>query len=91
MIGNGTGGFRFVDETRDNVLHRNNIFGNGSGDLNCGVRNESGFVVDATRNYWGAPTGPGPDPADEAHGACEAAGSQTNTTPFATEPFVPEP
>jgi hypothetical protein len=43
--------------------------------------------LDATNNYWGAPTGPGPDPAVEV---CNMAGSTRSTTavsPWATQPF----
>jgi hypothetical protein len=54
-------------------LRKNRIFGNlgekvfyQSEALNCGIVNNSGELVDATWNYWGAATGPGPDPADEA-------------------------
>jgi hypothetical protein len=74
------------------TIHRNNIVGNaedfGFGD-NCGLTNQSGTVIDAKRNFWGAATGPGPNPADNAgpNSGCDAAGSSTDVLPFATEAF----
>lgn len=70
-------------------LTRNNIFGNGfggqgQGDANCGLVNNSGALVDARRNFWGAPTGPGPDPADAI---CDISPSTTSSVPFAPTPF----
>jgi hypothetical protein len=50
------------------------------------MQNNTGASVTATNNYWGAASGPGPDPADQA---CDAAGSTTITTPFATSDFTP--
>jgi nitrous oxidase accessory protein NosD len=67
---------------------RNNIFGNNTvpleGHVNCGILNDTNAVVQATKNFWGAPTGPGADPADEA---CETAGGQIIHTPFAERQF----
>jgi hypothetical protein len=67
---------------------RNNIFGNNNvsldGHVNCGILNDTNAVVQATNNFWGAPTGPGADPADDA---CEAAGGQIIHTPFAEKQF----
>ncbi|NMO15972.1 hypothetical protein HPC49_17180 [Pyxidicoccus fallax] len=77
-------------------LHRNNIYGNLGLPLfgffpalpNCGLANRSGSDIDATRNYWGAPSGPGPDPADDAGpgSICDLNG-ETLVTPFAPRPF----
>ena len=54
----------------------------------CGLRNgtEVGVAqnLPATNNFWGAATGPGPDPADDV---CNDPGGSTVTTPFATKPF----
>jgi parallel beta-helix repeat protein len=62
----------------------NNIFANGVDDPSyCGFENGSGTAVDATNNFWGAASGPGPDPAD---GVC--GDSVTITSPFATEQFA---
>ncbi|HYO55449.1 right-handed parallel beta-helix repeat-containing protein [Archangium sp.] len=76
-------------------LHRNNIFGNLGVAIggffpplpNCGLANNSGSTIDATRNFWGAPTGPGPDPADDAgpESICDRNG-MTIVTPFETRP-----
>ena len=59
-----------------------NIYGNGTdgGFINCGI-NVSGGTLTATDVWWGAATGPGPDPADAACNMLPAA-----TTPFATMP-----
>ena len=77
------------------ALHRNNIFGNLGVAIggffpplpNCGLANNSGSTINATRNFWGAPTGPGPDPADEAGpgSICDQNGL-TIVTPFETRP-----
>src|SRR5437899_12678615 len=58
----------------------NNIFGNGS----CGLQNNTGALVTASRNFWGAATGPGSDPADAV---CNDASSTTIVEPVATKPF----
>ena len=52
----------------------------------CGLFNGTGTTVTATDNFWGAVTGPGPDPADQA---CNGSGSSTVTTPFATTDYTP--
>ena len=63
-------------------IARNNIVSNRV----CGLYNLPGvpFLM-AANNYWGAATGPGPDPAD---GVCNAPGTSTQVTPFSTRPFV---
>jgi hypothetical protein len=50
------------------VVTQNNIYGNG--DLaNCGLEHlGQAAPVQASRNFWGAATGPGDDPADEIVG-----------------------
>jgi parallel beta-helix repeat protein len=59
----------------------NNIYGN----LMCGIFNLSKTTIDARRNYWGAASGPGPNPADNV---CNDEGVDiTLTTPFATTSF----
>jgi hypothetical protein len=77
-------------------IKHNMIFGNVGERLfspftptpNCGVVNDSGATVDATRNYWGAASGPGDDPADNAGpgSGCDLNGV-TVTEPFAKRPF----
>jgi parallel beta-helix repeat protein len=66
----------------------NNIFGNLGAGSGCGLINESGRTIDATKNFWGAATGPGVDPADKAgpgSGCDHGPGSVTQVAPFATE------
>jgi hypothetical protein len=48
---------------------------------NCGLANFTGETLNATNSYWGAPTGPGADPADVACG-----NDPVTTTPFARSP-----
>ena len=54
----------------------NNVIGN-----QCGLRHFGFTTVLATNNYWGAASGPGPDPADAV-----CSGLAT-TSPFAATPF----
>jgi hypothetical protein len=70
------------DEDVDVLITDNNIIGNGlaNGEL-CGVRNLSGGIVLATRNYWGS-VSPGTE-----NGACDVSdGSKTITTNPDLEP-----
>ena len=62
------------------TITENNIFGNGS----CGLQNNTGAVVTASGNFWGAATGPGSDPADAV---CNDASSTTIVEPVAAQPF----
>jgi parallel beta helix pectate lyase-like protein len=82
--GNGAAGVELVAPA---TLAGNDFYGNGrdpaADAANCGVRNSSGATIVATRNFWGAATGPGADPADEA---CDVSGA-TLVSPFATRPF----
>jgi hypothetical protein len=66
------------------VIQKNNIFGN----LSCGLLNTGAPGLAATNNYWGAATGPGPNPADTV---CNQNGGTTTTTPFATARFAINP
>jgi hypothetical protein len=80
-------------------FEQNNIYGNGVGSSvgapglpNCGLWATGGFPggdMVAANNFWGAATGPGPDPADGAGpgSGCDVEGAQTVVTPFATTPF----
>jgi hypothetical protein len=75
----------------------NNLFGNGASAGNCGLfvqnadTNNNSLAVTATGNFWGAPSGPGPDPADTAGTSdciSSVAGAVTVVTaPFATSQF----
>lgn len=75
FIGNMRFGVHILRPATNIALHRNNIFGNGSG-----VLSTSRSVVSATNNFWGSATGPGSDPADEVSGT-------VTFRPFATQPF----
>jgi hypothetical protein len=46
-------------------------------------------TVLAASDYWGAATGPGPKPADDAGpgSGCDQNGATTTVTPFASNPF----
>ncbi|MBX5461793.1 MAG: right-handed parallel beta-helix repeat-containing protein [Steroidobacteraceae bacterium] len=87
-------GIRFV-AGEGNEVHGSNIYGNrgneGRRQMRCGVLNASRATVVATGNYWGARTGPGEYPADQAGKVPECDvqdGSRTVFAPFASEPFV---
>lgn len=76
MIGNkscglGINGF-LVAGLVDLTITGNSFYGNLS---NCATFNNTFTVIDARRNFWGASTGPGADPADENQG------NQTIVTP----------
>lgn len=75
---------RVVNNGAPIAVNQNNIFGNNTaalnGNVNCGVLNGTAAAVDATKNFWGAPTGPGANPADDA---CDVGGGQIIHTPFA--------
>lgn len=60
FLGNGLGIslFRPTGALTVTDITDNNIFGNGS----CGLQNNTGALVTASGNFWGAATGPGSDP-----------------------------
>lgn len=62
------------------VATNNNLMGN-----QYGIENDGVAGLPATENYWGAATGPGPDPADEMRNL--DANAAAIVTPFATKPF----
>lgn len=90
VIGNRGNGFFFNPDAQPAVLRRNNIFGNLLN--NCGIANQSGETIDARNNFWGAATGPGADPADNAGpgSGCDIHGT-TKVIPFATQEFAGKP
>jgi hypothetical protein len=87
IVGNRAGGigvFTFGAAPPAARIRENNIYGSPASPehgIGCGVLNNAGVQTDARNNYWGAPTGPGPKPAD---GVC---GGLVTTTPFSTRPF----
>ena len=92
VITDGSSFGLFILSGSDNRVQRNDIFGNRGNQLqqvNCGLANFTGTTVLATNNYWGAPTGPGDDPADTVGPSCDfdTPGSVTIFEPFATRPF----
>jgi hypothetical protein len=80
-IGNRLDGF-LITGVFTGTFEKNNIVGNGDSGLgNCGLRTAPSSVLSLPNNYWGAPTGPGPNPADQT------CGGTTMVTPFATNAF----
>jgi len=84
IVDNQSGGVGIRQFSATVTFTMNNIYGNAPG-TNCGLENVSGKLVDATKNYWGAASGPGPDPADDA--CFDGAQNFIITVPFATKPF----
>lgn len=84
-LGNGVAGIQIDPMSASPVLAGNDVIGNGgSNGTLCGVSNLSPLQVAATQSYWGAATGPGPRPADDA---CSGLGAGVIVTePFATKP-----
>ncbi len=98
VVGNAGFGVRERGRAIDR-LEQNNIYGNGYGGgvaptvPNCGLVVDGGYPggnVIATNNFWGAATGPGRNPADNAGAAsgCGAASASTVVAPFAAAPFA---
>ena len=86
-IGNAVAGVEIAAESDAPLLSKNNFIGNGTPEGNgCGVLSSASSPVEAATSYWGAATGPGPRPADDA---CGAAG--VVATPFATKPIKVKP
>lgn len=51
------------------TVEKSSIYGNAGSGFNCGINKTSAFgSVLAQQNYWGASSGPGPDPADQLCG-----------------------
>jgi parallel beta-helix repeat protein len=85
VIDNSGDGIRVF--SKDATITQNNIFGNGTSGSNCGLLNVSGTVLTAPNNFWGAASGPGPDPADAVGEACGGHPDPTIVDPVATKPF----
>jgi len=85
VFANGSSGISFNGPA---TATKNNLYGNGDFDLyvkGCGTSNNGVVGVNATNNYWGAPSGPGAGTADTV---CNYDGGVTRFTPFATKPFT---
>jgi parallel beta-helix repeat protein len=76
VVGNGLG--IYVVGPFTGTIARNDIFGNAL----SGLENTLATEILAPGNFWGAPTGPGLDPADPVTGP-----GPVNAVPFATKPF----
>ena len=61
IIGNKQLGLRVF--TSNILITENNIFDNGTLGSNCGLQSDAASLA-APYNFWGAASGPGPDPAD---------------------------
>ncbi|HWM67216.1 MAG TPA: right-handed parallel beta-helix repeat-containing protein [Steroidobacteraceae bacterium] len=93
IVGNGVG--LSINRTSAGVkVNKNNLYGNGTDGSNCAII-VSQNSADARNNYWGAPTGPGKDPADQVgqEPFCDGTvpGNDAGmpvTTPFSKDPFV---
>lgn len=85
LIGNTRFGIMVQQGPVRTLVRENNFYGNGvSTDVfgvNCGLANFTGETLNAVNSYWGAPTGPGAEPADVACG-----NDPVTTTPFARSP-----
>jgi parallel beta helix pectate lyase-like protein/uncharacterized protein DUF1565 len=93
VIGNAVG-FSLQQRTAFLKISKNNIYGNGTDGSNCGIT-VAQTGADARNNYWGAPTGPGVDPADQVGEEPLCNGTIPNndaglplTTPFSKDPFA---
>jgi hypothetical protein len=83
IVGNGLYGGRVTVNAGPavGVVQKNNFVGSRD---DCAFVNLGTAGLVATNNYWGAATGPGPDPADQF---CDFGTGTTTVVPFATKPF----
>jgi nitrous oxidase accessory protein NosD len=87
-IGNAVAGVEIAAESDAPLLSKNNFIGNGAPEGNgCGVLSSASSPVEARDSYWGAATGPGPRPADDACGGTAG----VVAIPFATKPIKVKP
>ena len=82
IIGNKQLGLRVF--TSNVSITENNIFSNGTFGGNCGLQSDAATLA-APYNFWGAASGPGPDPADAV--CVSTAGNVVTVAPVATQPF----
>lgn len=81
FVGNGGAGLWLIGPVTE--ISRNNIYGNDPSG-NCGVLNQTDTAVEMTKNFWGAASGPGVNPADDV---CNMGTSSTTVGPAAKKPF----
>jgi nitrous oxidase accessory protein NosD len=93
IVGNAVG-LSVQESTAGVKATKNNIYGNGTDGSNCGITVFHNGA-DARNNYWGASTGPGPDPADQVGEEPLCDGTIPNndagiplTIPFSKDPLV---
>lgn len=87
-VGNLGGGIVLRTSAIVNVAN-SNIFGNGPTAAGCGVINQSDAnTVVVSNTFWGAPTGPGPAPANSV---CDDEGSTTLVPSVAPQAFSISP
>jgi hypothetical protein len=93
----GNLGVGVLVEASANAVHQSSLYGNAAitglppQGANCGTIARGSAILDATGNFWGAATGPGPDPADAV---CDQSSSSTTVVPVASreirvKPVVP--
>jgi parallel beta-helix repeat protein len=85
VIGNEDDGIHVFSQ--DVTFTDNNMFGNGTLGSKGRLLNLTGTVFMAPNNFWGAASGPGPDPADVIGEGCGGHPYLTLMDPVATEPF----
>ena len=87
-ISNSDAGVLFDNGIAPSMIFEKNTFAGNGG--NCGVTvYGSNQTLSAAKNFWGAATGPGADPADTV---CNNGPFNTiTTTPFLTHPVAPGP
>lgn len=76
-IGNTGPGLLVELQYGNTTFTQSNFYGNDTAQ-GCGVHNATGGTLDAPGNFWGAPGGPGDDPADRA---CNDGSGVTTTSP----------
>jgi hypothetical protein len=82
-------GIIITSPSEDVTVTGNNLAGNDRADNGCGLFKFTADAVDATGNFWGTPTGPGPAPADQA--CDDTTADNLGTTPFAPKEIKVKP
>ena len=82
-------GIVITSQSADVTVTGNNLAGNDRAGNGCGIFKFTDDAVDATGNFWGTPTGPGPAPADDA--CDDTPANNLGTTPFAPKEIKVKP